>query len=242
MASRLIFLSLLFSSTLLALTVPERPAGRVSDAAGILQPNQRVALEFKLARFEQESSNQIVVATFSSLDGESLEGFSVRLAEKWKVGQQGRDNGIILLIFPNDRRLRIEVGYGLESSVPDAYASRIIEEKLKPAFREGNYYAGIDAAVDSLIRATQKVYDPLPPHRKTPPWSTLVLLFGFPLLFLFSFVSQVRRYGLQRVLMSRAGWTLMGGSGGFTGGWGGGGGGFSGGGGGFGGGGSSGSW
>lgn len=229
-----------WSGRALALAIPDQPSGRVHDEAQLLSSEQRSSLDSKLAAFEQETSNQIVVATFSSLDDESLEDFSIRLAEKWKIGQKGKDNGIILVIFPQDRRLRIEVGYGLESVVPDAYASRIIEEKIKPNFRKGDFYAGIDQAVDALMKATVGVYEAeskgTERGRGIPlPVLFLLLIFFVPLILLF----QARQYGGHNISWRRSGsWSGSGGGGG----WSGGGGGFSGGGGSFGGGGSSGSW
>ncbi len=228
-------MGVLISRTALGLTIPERPQGYVHDEARLLSTDERNTLESKLSLFEQETSNQIVVALFPSLDGESLEDFSIHLAEKWKVGQKGKDNGLILLIFPNDHRLRIEVGYGLESVVPDAYASRIIEEKLKPAFRRGEFYAGIDAAVDSLMAATRGIYEP---ETKQKPSAGFFKILIYLLFFVFFTLSHWLSRGRRR-----RGWTIGGGYYGGGGGWGSGGdGGFSGGGGGFGGGGSSGNW
>lgn len=158
-----------------ALTVPDHPSGRVHDEAGLLDQYQRMQIEFKLEAFEKETGNQIVVAVFSSLEGESLEDFSIRLAEKWKIGQAGKDNGIILLVFSKDRRVRIEVGYGLEAVVPDALASRIIEKEIKPKFREGYFYNGIDAALDAVIAATKGTYEP-EEGGEPVPWPGLIIL------------------------------------------------------------------
>lgn len=226
-----------------ALTIPEKPVDYIHDTANLLTEDQKISLSLKLKVFEQETSNQIVVATFLSLESESLEDFSIRLAEKWKVGQKGKDNGIILLIFPNDRKLRIEVGYGLESVVPDTYASRIIEEKLKPNFRQKNFYAGIESAIEALMSATAGQYEP---QRKV---SSSKNIFRFFPIFIFiiillSFIANFFRAltGGGRTYRGRGSSGMSWGSGS---GWGGGsfGGGFSGGGGGgFGGGGSSGSW
>jgi len=92
----------------------------------------------------------VVLAIFRSLEGESLEDFSIRLAEKWRVGQKGLDDGAIVLVFVQDRKLRIEVGYGLEGAIPDIEASRIIREVIAPRFREGRYAAGLEAGVRAL--------------------------------------------------------------------------------------------
>ena len=103
-----------------ALPIPPSPDRRVSDFAGALAPADRDRLEARLVERERTSRNQVVVAIFRSLQGESLEDYSVRLAEKWKIGQKGLDNGVIFLIFLEDRKMRIEVGYGLEGVLTDA--------------------------------------------------------------------------------------------------------------------------
>ena len=142
----------------LALVVPDRPSGRVTDRTGTLTRDQILRLEQKLAAFERETTNQIAVLLIPSLEGDSLEDYSIRLAEKWKIGQQGRNNGVILLIVKNDRKLRIEVGYGLEGALPDALAGTIIRNEISPRFREGQFYQGIDAGVNAVIAATKGEY------------------------------------------------------------------------------------
>jgi uncharacterized protein len=126
------------------------PTVRVSDYAGALTPDARARLERILAEGERATGAQIVVAVFPSLEGESLEDFSIRLAERWKVGRKELDDGAIVLVFLNERRVRIEVGYGLEGAIPDIEASRIIREQIAPRFREGRYDAGLEAAARAL--------------------------------------------------------------------------------------------
>jgi len=135
-------LCVLFCLPAFGLGVPERPEGRVTDRTGTLNRDQIHALEKKLTAFEKETTNQIAVLLIPSLEGDSLEDYSIRLAEKWKIGQQGRNNGVILLIVKNDRKLRIEVGYGLEGALPDALAGTIIRNEISPRFREGQFYQG----------------------------------------------------------------------------------------------------
>jgi uncharacterized protein len=118
----------------------------------MLDEDQLNKLEYKLAQFERETSHQIAVLTISSLQGESIEDFSIRVAERWRVGQQGVDNGVILIIAPNDRKLRIEVGYGLEGVLPDAIANQIIREVIVPHFRNDDYGAGVDAGVNAILK------------------------------------------------------------------------------------------
>ena len=160
-----IFLFLFFaipslSSFAYALEIPQKPQGYVSDYAGMLSASERRNLEEKLARFERETSNQLIVATFPGLEGEALEDYSIRLAEAWKPGQKGQDNGVILLVFKKDREVRIEAGYGLEGSLPDAVAKQIIENEIIPEFRRGNFSGGIEKAVEAVIATTRGEYRP----------------------------------------------------------------------------------
>ncbi|HOW88026.1 MAG TPA: TPM domain-containing protein [Candidatus Omnitrophota bacterium] len=230
------FALLLFSalSLLWALQVPPRPDGYVTDRAGLLSPSTKAELETTLRNFETKTSNQVVVAVFPSLEGDSLEDFSIRLAETWKVGQKGRDNGVIFLIFKNDRKIRIEVGYGLEGVFPDALAGQIISQVVAPHFRKGDYEAGITAGVDAIMKATQGEFKGMQGKDRFNEAGKLVALFMVLIFFHFWVSSRS-----SRIRRRPGGYYPLGGgfrSGGFRGG------GFSGGGGGFGGGGASGGW
>jgi uncharacterized protein len=157
--SRFAYLSLALISILAplslasALQVPPL-RGRVNDLAGLLPAERARALEERLARFEKETGHQIAMLTIASLEGEDLEGFSIRVAEKWKIGKKGFDNGAILLIAKNDRKLRIEVGYGLEGVLPDAIASRIVREVIVPRFRANDFPGGIEAGLEAIMKVT----------------------------------------------------------------------------------------
>jgi uncharacterized protein len=236
------FTLFLLSCPAFALQVPERPEGRVTDFTGTLSSNEKAMLERKLADFERETSNQIAVLLLPTLEGDSLEDYSIRLAEKWKVGQKGRNNGVILLVVKNDRKLRIEVGYGLEGALTDALSGSIISNEVAPRFKAGQFYQGIDAGVSAIMAATRGEYK-APKKRGSPrrssSWGSfwpILLFFG-----IFALINIVTRNRHSHSGGSR-GWTTGGGF------WGGGssggdsGGGFSGGGGDFGGGGSSGEW
>ncbi len=153
-------LSFLITVSAHALDIPSRPDGYVTDRAGILSPQAKQELEQNLQQYEQQTSNQIIVATFPSLESESLEDFSIRLAESWKVGQKGHDNGILFLIFPNDHKMRIEVGYGLEGVLPDALAGAIIQQVVAPLFRENKFDEGILQGVGAITQ-TLKGENPL---------------------------------------------------------------------------------
>lgn len=154
------FLIFFLPSLLLALEIPARPEGYISDYAGMLSASERSALGEKLRRFEEETSHQVVVVTFPGLEGESLEDFSIRLAEAWKIGQKGKDNGVILVIFKNDRKVRIEVGYGLEGALPDATCKLIIENEIVPRFRAGRFAEGVEHAAQAIMAATRGEYYP----------------------------------------------------------------------------------
>jgi uncharacterized protein len=241
----LLFLWLIFfllGIQALALEVPEKPQGRVTDYTGTLSPNEKGTLERKLADFERETTNQIAVLLIPSLQGESLEDYSIRLAEKWKIGQKGKNNGVILLIVKNDHKLRIEVGYGLEGALPDALSGSIIRNEIAPRFKTGHFFLGIEAGLNAIMAATQGEYKPVRKRRSGSQFSSWGMFLPFLLLFgLFAFLSLFAR---KKHFHSggSGGWTS---GGGFLGGgssWGDSGGGFSGGGGDFGGGGSSGDW
>jgi len=212
------------------------------DRAGILGPAARESLEQSLAAFEKKTGHQIVVHTTPSLEGLPIEDYSMRIAEAWKVGQKGLDNGVILTVAPNEREVRIEVGYGLEGVLPDAIAARIIRERITPEFRAGRMDAGIAAGVQAIESVVEGEQLPLPQRGDGDlriwlklAWILFVLLILFartPFLWTLFGVPGFPRSGGYRGGFGGGGF----GGGGF------GGGGFSGGGGGFGGGGASGRW
>jgi len=239
---------LLLACPALSLEVPERPGGRITDRTGTLSPAEIRALDRKLAAFEKETTNQIAVLLIPSLEGDSLEDYSLRLAEKWKIGQKGRNNGVILLVVKNERKLRIEVGYGLEGALPDALAGTIIRNEIAPRFRAGQFYQGIDAGIEAIMAATKGEYKARPRKDEGSglwPWLSLIVPLAFFLILAIMSRQMRKRYYHSG---SSRGWTSGGGffgGGSFWGGSGGGfsdGGGFLGGGGSFGGGGASGNW
>ena len=230
---------------LFALQVPPHADGYVTDRASLLSPSTKAELEAQLRAFEDRTSNQVVVATFPSLEGDSLEAFSIRLAEAWKAGQKHRDNGVIFLIFKNDRKIRIEVGYGLEGVLTDALSGQIISRVVAPYFRQGDYEGGIMAGTDAIMKATQGEFKGFQKKESSFDVRRLFSLL-LALIFPFLYFRGLSSYGIngRGGRYKRSGIYWLGGGGGFGGGGfgGGGGGGFSGGGGGFGGGGASGGW
>lgn len=139
--------------------IPAKPSSprMVNDFAGVLDGNVEY-LEAKLRAYNDSTSTQIVVVTVSSLNGYDIADFSYRLAESWGIGQKGKNNGLMILVAPNERKMRIEVGYGLEEFVPDAKAKWIIENIMKPAFKQGDYAGGINGAIDEIINRASGAY------------------------------------------------------------------------------------
>ncbi|MFA7406058.1 MAG: TPM domain-containing protein [Pelobacteraceae bacterium] len=144
----------LFPGQLVALDAPPL-SGRVNDLARMLSPESLQRLEQKLAAFERETSNQVVVLTVPTLQGDDIDQFSIRVADAWKIGQKGRDNGVLLIIAQAERKVRIEVGMGLQGVLPDITAGRIIRDTMRPYMKDNNYDQGIAAGVDSIIAATK---------------------------------------------------------------------------------------
>lgn len=150
----LLVVLLLLPLPLQALEAPG-PVGRINDRAGMLSPETKLRLEQKLAAFEKETSNQVAVLTIPSLQGDDIDQFSIRVAEAWKLGVKGRDNGVLLVLAQAERKVRIEVGMGLQGVLPDITAGRIIRETMRPYLKSGNFDQGITVAVDSIIAATK---------------------------------------------------------------------------------------
>jgi uncharacterized protein len=230
---------------------PEFPplTGRVVDQAGLLSERDQRELETALARFEAATTNQIVVVTLPSLQELPIEEYGYQLGRHWGIGQEGKDNGALLIVAPEQREVRIEVGYGLEGELTDAQSRTIIETRILPLFRQGDFAAGIKAGVAAMIQTLGGSYEPaLPPvrvresDRAPSPFPLAVALPIIMIIILNRLFGQRRRRGRYR---GHGGPVIVpGGWGGRHGGVGGGGrgGGFSGGGGSFGGGGASGRW
>lgn len=241
--------------------VPARPspARLVNDFAGTLTEEQKTELERKLVRYDDSTSNQVAVVIIPTVGEYPIEDVALHILREWGVGNKDKNNGIVILVARDDHKVRIEVGYGLEGAIPDITAKSIIDNDIVPAFREENYYRGLDRATDNIIKAAAGEY-------KAPKGYGSKLRKGVGLgailffIILFIILGSIGRRGGGGGMMSRRGygdfWTgwilgniLSGGSRG-GGGWSGGGGGWSGGGGGFGGfgggsgggGGASGSW
>lgn len=225
------------------------PADRlVNDRANMLSGAEARQLEQKLRGYADSTSTQIVVVTIPSLDGAPASMYATQLGREWGVGQQGQDNGVVILVSEGDREVFIATGYGLEGAIPDAIASRIVRNIIRPAFREGAFYAGLDRASDAIIAAARGEFEAVDTESQHQDDRGFDFASGFVLLIILYFVVNGMRRGgrgggKRRKDRRGSGGPFIiwgGGHGGFGGGGGGGFGGF--GGGGFGGGGAGGSW
>jgi uncharacterized protein len=246
------FFVALFAVSAGALDFPEL-TGRVVDEAGILDSTMRASLDEKLGRLETGSTDQLVVVTVKSLQGTSIEDYGYQLGRHWRVGQQNKNNGALLIVAPNERKVRIEVGYGLEGSLTDAVTKLIIENAILPRFRVGDFSGGVTRGVDDIISVlTGNAEEWKERAAKRPESTSKGIDFGTLVLIFVIFIIMIRMmsrgsgsgFGQRRRRGFWGGGPVFFPGSSSGGGWGGGGGGggFSGGGGSFGGGGSSGSW
>lgn len=153
---------------------------RVTDLTQTLTPEQQSQLEAKLAGFEQQKGSQIAVLMIASTKPEEIEQYSIRVVDAWKLGREKPDDGVLVLVAKDDRKMRIEVGYGLEGAIPDLIAKRIITEIMVPSFRQGDFYGGINNAVEQLMRLISGENLPEPAHSKSNGdklWDMMYLLF-----------------------------------------------------------------
>lgn len=162
-------------------------SGRVNDQAALLDEAFEGQLEERLRLLEEETGAQVAVLTIGSLEGDPIEDFSIRVVQTWKLGREGVDDGVLVLVARDDRRMRIEVGYGLEGALTDAQAGRIIDQLMTPRFREGDFEGGVGAAVNAVSAAVRGEGLELPesrPEAGAPNFATFVffLIFGLPFI------------------------------------------------------------
>ena len=253
------FAVLLFTASLSAqpaadgeIAIPPLNA-RVTDLTGTLSQGDIQSLTSRLAALENTKGSQVAVLIVPTTGPETIEGYSIRVVEKWKLGRQNVDDGVLLIVAKDDRKLRIEVGYGLEGSIPDAKANRIIDEFIVPAFKQGDFAGGINAGVDRIAGLIEGEDLPAPEPRSSGssggsdfPWQFLffgTLFGGYALRGIFgrmigagiaAFIGFLLGWFFISLSMGLIGgfvlfiWLLVSGSGGgYAGGYSGGGGGFS---------------
>lgn len=247
--SFLIFLFVMAPSILPAQDFPSEPVGHVNDFANMLNRPDLQRLETKLRTYRDTTTNVIAIATLPDLQGYSIEEVATQLFNDWQMWHEDRYNGVLIVIAPSEREMRIEVGYGLEGAIPDVMAGRIIREILTPSFRQEDYYGGLDRATSAMIQLAEGEYEGELTQESSGDPSEFVDLIVFLIFLAFIIYVSSRRRGRRngrkrrRSLGSSGGIWLGGGFGSGSGGGGGGFGGFSGGGGfGSGGGGASGGW
>lgn len=195
-----------------ALDVPPLK-GRVNDYANMISPEARARLEAELRNFEKTDSTQIVILTINSLEGDSLEDFSIRVAEAWRIGQKGKDNGAILIVSKKDRKTRIEVGRGLEGKLTDLVSGRIVQLVINPQFKRGDFDAGFSAGIRAMIDATRGEFKPDKPKPGTLKGKGLssalpFLIFGAVFLLMLGRISKVLGGGAGLVGFGAIGYIL----------------------------------
>ena len=166
---------------------------RVTDLTQTLSPQQKEQLEAKLAAFELRKGSQIVVLILPSTQPEDIAQYAIRVADQWKIGRKKIDDGLLLIVAKQDRKLRIEVGYGLEGAIPDLTAKRVINEVISPKFKQGDYFAGLDAGLDRLIGLVEGEALPPPINNGT---STKGLFELLPLIFIGALVGGMLLRGM----------------------------------------------
>lgn len=184
---------------------PIPDVARVTDLTGTLTADQQAALEEKLRGFEARKGAQLAVLIVPTTEPEAIEQYGIRVAEAWQLGREKVDDGALLIVAKDDREMRIEVGYGLEGALPDATANRIIEDTVAPLFRQGDYYGGINAGLDQMMRVIEGEPLPEPDQR----WQGRPDFFGMlPVLLMIVLIAS----SMLRAMFGRAlGATLTGG-------------------------------
>src|SRR5438132_1945938 len=215
--SAAMLLALLFPLIAAAAEIPPLKA-RVTDLTATLNPQQRGALEQTLAEFEARKGAQIAVLLVPTTQPETIEQYAVRVQESWKLGRKGVDDGVLLVVAKNDRKLKIEVGYGLEGILPDAIAKRIIEDDIVPRFRENDFYGGIRAGTDRIMRVVEGEKLPPPIARSHPQAEGFNTSWIVPICFLVVIGGGILRAifgrffgsGIIGTVAAVAGWAILG--------------------------------
>lgn len=210
------FILLWFVISTSANAAPEFPKldERVVDTAGLLSTSTRDILISELAAHERGTSNQVVVVTLTSLQGYSIDDFGNQLGRHWGIGQKERDNGVLLIVAPNERKVRIEVGYGLEGVLTDALSHNIIQTVILPQFKKGDMPQGIVNGTRAIVQALEGTFEPLTEKKDNNQGGNVVMLFIF-IIGLGEFVgnwfnSRTRSAGVIGVVAFVAGWVITG--------------------------------
>lgn len=205
-------LVLLCFSSLQAQTFPEKSASLVTDYTNTLSPQEKDALERKLVAFNDSSSTQIAIVLLASLDGYPVDEYARRLAQAWGIGEKKKNNGALILASMKEHKMTIQVGYGLEGAIPDALAKRIIEQIIKPRFKEGAWFDGLDKAIDTMIGLARGEYKADAVGKEEAPHipiGLILIIGGVLLILLFSKFNSVRNYANMNNLSFWAAWALL---------------------------------
>ncbi len=185
-------------------------SGHVTDLTGTLSAGDRQVLDAKLRDWEARTTNQLVVLVVPSTAPETIDDYGIRVADAWKIGQKGEDNGAIFIVAKDDKRMRIEVGYGFEGVLTDVTSRRIIGESVAPLFSQGKFAAGIDAGVDRIMKVVDDG-NPLPPVGKTARKPSRSGNIDFGTLFIVMLVAVPVVGGILRSILGNLGGSLVGG-------------------------------
>ncbi len=206
-------LLILIAQSVWAYNIPDKSSRLVNDYTQTLSTSEQQMLEQKLLAYNDSTSTQVAIVIIPSLDGEEVSAYAVKLAEQWGIGRKDKDNGVLLLISIQDRRVTIQTGYGMEGVLPDAICKRIIEQEIKPAFQQSDYYGGIDKATTAIFKFAAGEYTADNYAEEGTPLFFILILIAFII-----FVSIMsRRKGKHQQFSSRGSgipfWMLMGGGG-----------------------------
>lgn len=180
-----------FFAFAIAYVSPGQPTGFVNDFANIIDDDTQAKLETQLSSYRQTSNHEVVVVTISSLQGDYIENYAVKLFEEWGIGDKEKDNGILLLVASEDKKVRIEVGYGLEGALVDSEASQIIQGYIIPSFKENNYSLGIANGVDQIIKATEGEIVDVSQKKQSVNWEEIIFFIIFGVIFAINVLIQV---------------------------------------------------
>lgn len=197
-----------------AFTSPGNPSGYVNDFASVFTLEQKSALENKLSLFNASTTNEITVVTVKNLGGDYIEHYAVELFKAWGIGTKKNDNGVLLLIAIEDRAMRIEVGYGLEGALTDSISAQIIRDDLTPAFRQNDFYGGIDTATNNIIKVTQGEYVSTVDSSQrssggSASWEFIIFIFVTVVQFLGSILGRSKSWWAGGVLGGALGGVIM---------------------------------
>lgn len=208
---RVLLLLNLFSTCLFADDFPAKSTTLVTDFTGTLAENERLQLEQKLVTFNDSTSTQVAVVMLSSVGNYDISDYAVQLFNRWGIGQQNKNNGVLILVAKDDRKVWITTGYGIEGVLPDVLCKRIIDNDITPHFKNGDFYDGIDAATTSIMSLVKGEFtaDEYMKRKSKPVFFPMLLVFFIILIVLFSKYRSVRNYSARNNIAFWAAWALL---------------------------------